>query len=206
MLGDTLIALCGKYTNDTSLIDQLWAEIKTKYSGKKRHYHNLDHLSNMLTHLEACRHLVTDWDGVLFALFYHDLVYDPTSKDNEEKSAVEAEKKLDALGVPIEKIRHVVQLIVATKSHNASPDADVNLFTDADLSILGSPEAEYEQYCSNVRKEYSIYPDILYKPGRRKVLQHFLEMKSIFKTGFFATKFESAARINITNELKLLSN
>lgn len=168
MLEGVFVKLCATYNGDTALIARLWREIYEKYSGKKRHYHNLDHLSNMLTQLGACRHLVADWDSVLFALFYHDLVYDPTLKDNEEKSAAEAEKKLRSLGVPAATMNHVNELILATKSHKVSPENDVKLFTDADLSILGSTEDEYEQYHNNVRKEYSIYPDILYKPGRRK--------------------------------------
>lgn len=204
MTSGVFINLCSAYSSNTSLIEQLWNDINKAYSHKTRYYHNLNHLSNMLTQLESCRHLVTDWDCVLFALFYHDFIYDPTAKDNEEKSAVEAAKKLTALGVPIDKINQVTHLIGATKSHKVSNDNDVNLFTDADLSILGSSPAEYEQYQSNVRKEYSIYPDVLYKPGRKKVLQHFLEMNSIFKTDFFRARLEAAARININNELKSL--
>jgi predicted metal-dependent HD superfamily phosphohydrolase len=155
-------------------------------------------------HLQACRHMVMDWDSMVFALFYHDFVYNATSKNNEENSAVEAEKRLTALRLPIDKIAQVVQLIDATKSHKVSSDNDVNLFTDSDLSILGSPHAEYELYCSNVRKEYSIFPDILYKPGRRKVLRHFLDMPYIFKTDFFRSKLESIARQNIKTELNKL--
>lgn len=204
MFPDVFTNLCSTYSQNTSLIEHLWADISKAYSHKSRHYHNLDHLTNMLAQLQSCRDLVTDWDSVLFALFYHDFIYNPTSKDNEEKSAAEAGKKLKILGVPPEKITLVNELILATKSHKEYTNSDVNLFTDADLSILGSSPAEYEQYRSNVRKEYSIYPDILYKPGRKKVLQHFLDMHYIFKTEFFRTKFESSARTNINNELKSL--
>jgi predicted metal-dependent HD superfamily phosphohydrolase len=204
MLLDTFTRLCREFTNDARLIERHWHNISKNYSGRKRHYHNLDHLSNMFAQLESCRHLIADWDSALFALFYHDLVYTTTSNDNEEKSAVEAGKKLKELNVPAGKITRVNELILATRSHKASDHNDINLFTDADLSILGSSEPEYEQYCANVRKEYSIFPDVLYKPGRRKVLQHFLDMPYIFKTEFFRSKMESAARRNIENELKTL--
>lgn len=204
MLADVFIELCFAYNGNTRLIEQHWRDISEKYSDKKRHYHNLDHLSNMLVHLQPCRELVVEWNSVLFALFYHDYIYNSSSKDNEEESAIEAERKLTALGIPIEKISLVTQLILATKSHTTSNNNDVNLFTDADLSILGSSDAEYESYRANVRKEYSVYPDLLYKPGRRKVLQHFLDMPYIFKTEFFRGRLEAAARKNISNEIKTL--
>jgi hypothetical protein len=41
--------------------------------------------------------------------------------------------------------------------------------------------------------------------GRRKVLKHFLEMESIFKTKYFQDKYEDQARMNISAELKSLS-
>ena len=99
-----------------------------------------------------------------------------------------------------------VQHILATKSHAVSENNDTNLFTDADLSVLGADREVYEQYYKQIRKEYSIYPDLMYNPGRKKVLQNFLGMKRIFKTDYFYGKFEEKARRNITaelNELKL---
>jgi predicted metal-dependent HD superfamily phosphohydrolase len=91
---------------------------------------------------------------------------------------------------------------MATKGHTFSDDPDTNLFTDADLSVLGKPWPTYEAYFKNVRKEYAIYPDFLYKPGRKKVLQHFLTMPRIFKTEYFYDAYESNARENITRELE----
>jgi predicted metal-dependent HD superfamily phosphohydrolase len=52
-----------------------------------------------------------------------------------------------------------------------------------------------------VRREYSIYPDLLYKPGRKKVLQHFLNMEHIFKTIHFYTLYEQNARNNLNREI-----
>jgi predicted metal-dependent HD superfamily phosphohydrolase len=52
-----------------------------------------------------------------------------------------------------------------------------------------------------VRKEYLIYPDLIYNPGRKKVLHHFLAMDRIFKTDFFYNKFEQQARQNLRKEI-----
>jgi len=203
-LRDCFIKLCAR-CNTSVDATKLWDDIREKYSSPKRHYHNLAHLSAMLDHLEECQDLVHDWDTVLFALFYHDYVYKISSKDNEERSAEEASKKLFLLQLSPSRISLVKDLILATKSHQQSGNNDINLFTDSDLSILGSVRDAYDQYVKQIRKEYSIYPDLLYKPGRRKVLHHFLEMPSIFKTEFFKERLEQNARANIAWELGTLS-
>jgi len=94
--------------------------------------------------------------------------------------------------------------ILATKKHTWSNDSDTNYFTDADLSILGSPPAVYKAYVQSIRKEYKLYPDFVYNPGRQKVLKHFLDMPAIFKTAHFTNKYESQARMNLQEELRSL--
>ncbi len=204
MLQQTFITLAKKYTNDDRLINTLWEEIEKNYSGKKRHYHTLTHLDNLVSQLGEIKTQISDWDTVLFSVFYHDVIYNASAKDNEEKSAVLAEKRLISISFPADKIKNCVAQILATKAHTQSNDNDINLFTDADLSILGQSRDAYIDYFKNVRKEYSIYPDFLYNPGRKKVMQHFLNMERIFKTDFFFNKFETAARKNLTYELQLL--
>jgi predicted metal-dependent HD superfamily phosphohydrolase len=203
-LRDCFIQLCARCNTSVDAA-KLWDDIREKYSNPKRHYHNLTHLSAMLDQLELCQDQVHDWDSVLFALFYHDYVYKISNKDNEERSADEASKKLFLLQLSPSRISIVKDLIIATKSHQHSTNNDVNLFTDADLSILGSNRETYEQYVKQVRKEYNIYPDLLYRPGRKKVLNHFLDMPSIFKTEFFRERLEQTARENIAWEIGTLS-
>jgi len=59
-------------------------------------------------------------------------------------------------------------------------------------------------YYKNARKEYAIFPDFVYKPGRKKVLLHFLAMERIFKTDYFFHKFEMQAKQNLQKELEML--
>ena len=58
---------------------------------------------------------------------------------------------------------------------------DINLFTDADLAILGAEPEIYKNYAAAIRQEYSVFPDPIYIPGRKKVLLHFLKMERLFK-------------------------
>lgn len=205
MLKGVFTSLLNKYTSEKSLIETLWDDIEKHYTSQKRHYHNLQHLENLLVQLEACREHINDWDTLLFSLFYHDIIYKVTSKENEDKSALAAIKALNSIGYPKESTRLCAEQILATKSHELSTDNDTNLFTDADLSILGSKLEIYLEYSQQVRKEYAIYPDFMYNPGRKKALQHFLDMEYIFKTPLFREKFEEQAKLNIRNEISLLS-
>ena len=196
--------LIQKYTNDQRLIEPLWTEIEKNYSKKKRHYHNLTHLENLYFQLSKVKSEIDDWDTLLFSLFYHDVIYNASKRDNEEKSADLAKENLLLIAYPIDKINTCYEQIMATKSHSVSDNNDTNLFTDADLSILGQGWDVYSIYCQQVRKEYSVYPDFLYNPGRKKVLQHFLSMDRIFKTDYFFEKFEKQARENLQGELNAL--
>jgi predicted metal-dependent HD superfamily phosphohydrolase len=159
----------------------------------------------MLGQLQTCKHLIQDWNATLFALYYHDYIYKSTAKDNENLSADVAAEKLFLIGQSAEMISKVTEMILATKGHDVSNNGDTNYFTDSDLSILGSSRDHYVTYANQVRKEYKIYPDILYKPGRKKILNYFQEMVDIFKTDFFQVRFEKSARENIAWELESLS-
>ncbi len=196
--------LVSRYNNDNRLTDELWNEIEINYTKKKRHYHTLEHLDNLLKQLSEVKAQIKGWDSVLFSLFYHDVIYNPLKNDNEERSADLAEKRLQQISVSKFIVENCKTQILATKKHAESSDMDINFFTDADLSILGSEWNLYSVYFMQVRKEYSIYPDLIYNPGRKKVLLHFLQMERIFKTDYFNNKFELQAKQNLQQELELL--
>jgi len=164
----------------------------------------LEHLERLLQELHEVQVQIREWNTILFTLFYHDAIYDPLKSNNEEKSADLAEKRLLSLSVPQQVISNCKAQILVTKQHEISADEDTNYFTDADLSILGQDWPAYEAYAKNVRKEYAIYPDLVYRPGRRKVLSHFLQMERIYKTGYFFGKYEATAKDNLQREISLL--
>jgi predicted metal-dependent HD superfamily phosphohydrolase len=197
--------LIGKFTNNSHLINERWIEIERNYTSKKRHYHTLNHLENLLDLLVNVKNEIKNWDTILFSLYYHDIIYNSLKSDNEEKSAILAGKRMQELSVPQEQIELCKSQILATKAHTKAIDSDTNYFTDADLSILGQSWEMYSLYYKNVRREYSIYPDFLYNPGRKKVLNHFLSMDRIFKTDYFHQQFEVTARKNLTKELEGLT-
>lgn len=204
MLHPILKQLVETYTQEAEQLNSLWKKIEHHHTEKGRYYHTLQHLENLIGELKSCDELIQEKEAVLWAVFFHDIIYAATRKDNEEKSAELAVSTLTVLGVSSD-VREKCRLhILATRSHELSSDNDTNLFTDADLSILGRPWPEYEAYSGQVRKEYRIYPDLVYKPGRKHVLKHFLQLPQIYKTDFFFRKYEQQARWNMEKEMTVL--
>ncbi len=206
MLEELFFILVSKYSGDNKYIQLLWDKIVKTHSKKGRYYHNLNHLENVYQNIFLVKKNIADWDMTLFSLFYHDYVYNVLKQNNEEKSAIKAIDILSSLQINTKRVELCNQIILATKGHHISENKDINYFTDADLSILGSNWKEYELYCRSVRKEYKYYPDFAYNKGRIKVLNDFVSMTRIFKTDHFYHKFEHQAKNNLQKEIDLLNN
>ena len=202
MLREEIMTIASRYATPEKAIE-LWEEIEASGHEARRHYHTLEHFENVLRELVPHKSAFTNWDTTVFAVAYHDIIYNPLKGNNEEKSAAFAIKQLTAIEFPEKEINRSAAMILATKKHEPA-DEETNLFTDADLSILGAETEVYTEYTHQIRREYSLYPDFLYKPGRKKVLLHFLNMDTIFKTVHFRSKYEIQARTNLEAELQKL--
>ncbi|GAA4324941.1 hypothetical protein [Flaviaesturariibacter amylovorans] len=183
--------------------ESLWHELEAAYQEPQRHYHTLAHLDALAEVLAPLWTEVDDAATLVLAIAYHDAVYDPARPDNEERSAELAAARTDGfLAAPQQ--QRLRRHILATKAHQPAGDPDTDLFTDADLSILGAPADSYDRYAADVRAEYSIYPDALYRPGRAAVLRRFLAADRVFKTPYFYNQYEASARANLQRELSRL--
>ena len=196
--------LCSNYSNNTDLINKTWISIETHYSEKKRFYHTLTHLEYLYGKLFHYKQHIDDWDTILFTMFFHDIIYNTKKSNNEEKSAEFAKAFLKELDFPLDKINRCNVQITATKSHEIQEDSDSNIFNDMDLFILSEDWDTYCIYTQQIRNEYSIYPTFIYRPGRVKVLQHFLKQKQVFKSSFLDNSVELQARANILKEIAIL--
>jgi predicted metal-dependent HD superfamily phosphohydrolase len=205
LLQPVFTSLCTTFRPDARLVNTLWGELESCYTQRGRHYHNLNHLAHLYQQLCLVQTAIQRWDILLFSLFYHDIIYSVHKRDNEEKSADYAAEQLARLGISVTDVALCHAQILATKTHTPSPNPDTNYFTDADLAILGASREAYAVYTRQIRKEYRMYPDLLYKPGRKKVLLHFLQMDRLYKTAFFYERLEAAARANLAWELDQLS-
>ncbi|MGB1240979.1 MAG: hypothetical protein ACPG49_00555 [Chitinophagales bacterium] len=188
-----------------SIVEEQWQNLRKHYQESHRHYHNLTHLQELFELLLPLAAKLEHPKAVYFAIFYHDIIYNSFRKDNELKSAEYADKVLPLLKVDSTTIQLTYSLIMATKDHHAMlPSNDFHYFLDADLAILGANREKYDAYAKAIRQEYRHVPSILYRRGRKKVLQHLLQKTPLYNTPEFFERFEAQARANIKMELKLL--
>ncbi len=181
-----------------------FARLKTMYSESHRFYHNLAHINSCLTELGSAQQLVQQPDLVEFAIWYHDVIYNPKAKYNEEKSAQLAYGVCLAAKIPEDFANRTKDLILATK-HDAVPRGiDARLMIDVDLSILGKSPEEFDKYERDIRREYSWVSEDQFRQGRSAILQMFLNRYSIYLTDFFKGKYESQARANLQRSIESL--
>jgi predicted metal-dependent HD superfamily phosphohydrolase len=145
---------------------------------------------------------IQDADTLQLAIFYHDIIYNSLSKNNEIESAALAVEQLSKTNFPTEKIKLVEQFIVSTQKHfPIIEQLDLPYFLDFDLAILGTERSIYIDYAEKIRKEYKWVPTFLYNKNRKKVLQHFLEREHIYFTEIFRNQYEENARKNLLFEI-----
>ena len=170
-----------------------------------RRYHGIDHLRDCLARLDESSAPGPERDLAEAALWYHDLVYRPGAPDNEARSAELASTALAAGGLPEATVQEVARLVRLT-DHAAVPEDSLGqLVCDVDLSILGRPAQEFEEYERRIREEYRQVPDSLYRAGRARVLAHFLSRNPLFRTDHFRRRYETPARSNLRRSLASLA-
>jgi predicted metal-dependent HD superfamily phosphohydrolase len=172
------------------------------YTAPGRHYHNLAHIQDCLAKLARVDGLSeAEHETLSEAIWWHDVVYDPTRADNEELSAQLAEAHV---GPDI--AREVGRLIRLTRTHEVERSDRLGaILISIDLSILGAEAARYDAYAAAIRKEYAHVPESDYRAGRAKVLSQFAARPFIFPDAGFAEAYDRQARENLARELASLS-
>jgi predicted metal-dependent HD superfamily phosphohydrolase len=182
------------------LADQIYAEICGHYTEPNRFYHTLDHIQSVLETVEKLESYARRPNAVKLAAWLHDVIYDSRASDNEERSAVYAERLCESLSIL--EGRLIADLIRKTKTHDAGGDIDAQVLIDADLAVLGVNEPDYLAYTQKIRQEYSWVPDQEYRVGRSRILRQFQTRPRIYH---FLTDLEAPARRNLTAELARLA-
>ena len=178
------------------------------YGEPSRGYHNVQHLAEVFERIDM---ILTsspadeiDRDAVLLAAWFHDAVYD-LEGDNEERSAVLAEKELAHAGIGAELTTEVARLVRLTATHQVSDD-DIagQVLCDADLGILAADADRYAEYTHGVRREYQHVREVDFRRGRADILRRLLEAPTLFRTWFAREHWEDRARANMRRELAVL--
>ncbi|WP_136415072.1 hypothetical protein [Herbaspirillum sp. ST 5-3] len=201
-------ALMTHLASDRAAADSAWEVLVKHYAEPHRAYHNLSHIMALLRHADAERAHMARPEVVELAIWFHDLIYDTRAMDNEQRSASWAHHAMHAMRIDTDLIPPVEQCILATQRHEvpSAQIADLPLFLDIDLSILGSSPEIYHRYSQAIRAEYDWVPPQAYRSARVDILQRFLARPALFFTPSMAARFEAQARQNIAWELKELSS
>lgn len=204
---DTLVRLHTTWSRvfaeaDPKVTKAQWLLLSGAYQKKGRHYHDLEHLAYMFDQLDACGITPEDPECLAAAIFHHDVVYAINRKDNETKSANRAAAVLSRFDWDEDRIQRCERHIRATAKYRWDEDLDTALLVDLDLAILGDTPEKYATYAAQVRREYWMYPDFLYRRGRQQVLQHFLAREQLYSTEYFIAKYSAPAQRNLKMELK----
>lgn len=190
-------------TEDSPITIACFKEIENQYISPERKYHTIHHVQDLFQQIQSLAFSITQKAILTHAALFHDVIYIPSAKNNEIKSAEFAVTWLKKLQVSKSHIDSVYQLIIATSDH-ISEDPLIQLFLDMDLSILGASSEVYKQYYKSIRKEYSKIPLQHYNIGRKQFLQHTLNRGHIFTTVHYRSMYEQQARINMKEELNTL--
>lgn len=186
---------------------EAYIRVRDRYQANNLAYHNFEHIFECMEALDVTSTLAEDHTLIQAAIWYHDAIYDPKRKDNEELSAKLAMKELSELTIDGQSINTlaVYELIMATKHAELPTTPDAKLLVDIDLRILGTDVIRYSRYMGAIRSEYGWVPEADYRAGRAKVMQTFLDRAYIYSTDFFREHYEAQARKNIANEIAWLT-
>jgi len=183
-----------------------YGRLVAMYSEPHRCYHNLAHIEDCLVEFDRAKQLATDPVAVELAIWFHDAVYDPRALDNEERSAELAKRWLSDVRASDALTDSVGRLILATKAHDASLHADAPLLVDVDLSILGTPPAQFWEYERQIREEYAWVEKPVFAARRAEILRRFLARERIYQTDIFFHRMEAQARVNLRASVQRLAD
>lgn len=182
----------------TGAFESAFDDLVAHYNEPHRHYHTLAHVSEVLFVIDLYYPDSPRW--LILAAFYHDVIYDPTSKTNEVDSAAFAKAALGQILSP-EELSNLARAIELTATHdlNRAESVDEALVV-GDLYSLSIDPQLYRANTALIRAEYSMFSDREWARGRRAFIERFLSRPSLPTEARFEA-LESAIRENLLDEL-----
>ena len=184
-------------------------EFIARYTEPQRHYHTLNHIHALFQCLDQFRSSVKDETTMKLAIFFHDWIYDPKSKDNEIDSIKCFKDFANEICLSDSLSFRVSGYIERTITHTLptdvqEADSDLSLFLDFDLEVLSRSDADYARYADQIQAEYDHLKLLDYYAGRFKVLKSFLGRDRLYFSDVFDESREQKARRNLEQEISIL--
>ncbi len=164
------------------------------------YYHTWTHVCSLVSIYNNIIPKITLSPEAILAIYYHDVIYDPTRTDNEKKSADFAVSEMK--GAPQASLDKIRTIIEGTKGHNNPIDKDMAFFLDMDLVMLGVSYETFMDVGCRIRREYSFVDDATFEMGRVAFFKKMLSRKCIYHTYQFYKLFEKQAQSNMKKYIK----
>lgn len=183
--------------------------LSTLYTQPHRHYHNLNHINECLVELENFHSkdfTYGDRRIVTRAIWYHDAVYNPYSKNNEVESAMLIQPNYwmdnnEVRNAILATAKHMTTQVIKDKEGKEHPlPLATQVMLDIDLAGFGKPTQECLANGANIRKEYYKTNDREFAEGRLKFLRAIMQRESLYYTDLFKEKYHEQSQKNLKIE------
>lgn len=151
---------------DYNILLSMWNE-------SHRYYHNQDHLNDLLNQINENKSRFGSqkaYEKMIICALFHDCIYDPMRRDNEEKSA---EFFLNCCQEKTKDILDINQMIIDTKNHESTESLSKE-FNELDMNIVERGFDQLLEWERGINQEYKGYGDY-YKEGRLIFLESLLD-------------------------------
>jgi predicted metal-dependent HD superfamily phosphohydrolase len=177
-------------------VTPVYDDLVRHYNEPFRYYHGWSHLTHCLREFDRTAAWMETPDAVELALWFHDAVYVPGARDNEQLSA-DLFSQWGRTWFSPTLVDKVCGYILITMHRQTPDNGDESYMVDIDLSSFGEQWSTFLRDTRNVRKEQAHVPDAIYYPAHARFLKMLLNRPRIFYTDFFFECYEQSARRNI---------
>ena len=155
-----------KIKADINVILSMWNE-------SHRRYHGLDHLNELISYINESKvDSEKEYEKLILTSLFHDVIYDPSRQDNEEKSS---EFFLSLCQEKTKDVIEISQAILDTKSHN-STNLLSEKFNKLDMCIVEKDFDTLLKWEEGIFSEFSPHYGVeKYKEGRLVFLESLLD-------------------------------
>lgn len=146
--------------------------ILTMWNESQRSYHTQNHLLDLINQINENKNSLSEkeYEKLILCSLFHDIVYDPTKSNNEEKSASFFINCCQDRTNP--DVIEIKQMILDTKTHESKTKLS-EIFNKFDMNIVERDYDSLLEWESGIHDEFKSFGE-LYKPGRLQFLESLL--------------------------------
>lgn len=187
---------------DRTIAKRWFDRLDQSYRESHRRYHTFQHLEECLEELDEIEGDEERLALMEVALWFHDVVCEPGSRNNAVASAVLAKEFLLECQASESVVEFVRDMILATQDHQAKDDPDAAIVIALDLNIFARSPQRYAAYEKLVCEENAATPTAEYAAARIAWLQGFLDRPAIYESETMRDIYEEQARFNLEEGIK----